>query len=50
MHEYQNQQTSKKGFSNILYETIDMVVVFKIELFFVLVKEELFDIIKLLKI
>ena len=48
MHEYQNQQTSKRGFSNLLFETIDMIVVFKIDVFFVLVKEELFGIIRLL--
>ena len=39
MHEYQKE--SKRGASNLLDETIYSIVVFKIDLFFVLLKEEL---------
>ena len=39
MHEYQKE--SKRGTSNLLDETIYSIVVFKINVFFVLLKEEL---------
>ena len=39
MHEYQKE--SKRGTSNLLDETIYSIVVFKIDVFFVLLKEEL---------
>ena len=39
MHEYQEE--SKRGTSNLLDETIYSIVVFKIDVFFVLLKEEL---------
>ena len=39
MHEYQKE--SKRGTSNLLDERICLIVVFKIDVFFVLLKEEL---------
>ena len=39
MHEYQKE--SKRGTSNLLDEIIYSIVVFKIDVFFVLLKEEL---------
>ena len=39
MHEYQKE--SKRGTSNLLDETIYSIVVFKINVFYVLLKEEL---------
>ena len=39
MHEYQKE--SKRGTSNLLDETIYSIVVLKIDIFFVLLKEEL---------
>ena len=39
MHEYQKE--SKRGTSNLLDETIYSIMVFKINVFFVLLKEEL---------
>ena len=39
MHEYQKE--SKRGTSNLLDEAIYLIVVFKIDAFFVLLKEEL---------
>ena len=39
MHEHQKE--SKRGTSNLLCETIYLIVVFKINVFFVLLKEEL---------
>ena len=39
MHEYQKE--SKRGTSNLLDETTYSIVVFKIDVFFVLLKEEL---------
>ena len=39
MHEY--QRDSKRGTSNLLDETIYSIVVFKIDVFFVLLREEL---------
>ena len=38
MHEYQEE--SKRGTSNLLDETIYSIVVFKMDVFFVLLKEE----------
>ena len=46
MHEYQKE--SKRGTSNLLDETIYLIVVFKVDVFFVLLKE--FPVIALLKI
>ena len=39
MHEYQKEL--KRGTSNLLDETIYLIVVFKIDVYFVLLKEEL---------
>ena len=39
IHEYQKE--SKRGTSNLLDETIYLIVVFKIDVYFVLLKEEL---------
>ena len=36
-----NDQESKRGTSNLLYETIYLIVVFKIDVFFILLKKRL---------
>ena len=36
-----NDQESKRGTSNLLYETIYLIVVFKIDVFFILLKKGL---------